>query len=143
MKTQVITSTVVPEHQRLDFMPSLFTRQCFVVGERMLFGVARRISQDYQGGLWTFVRLSNGAGYAYPVVPSQFNVFVSGNGYEGELSADAFGILCTLMALSETTMFAYMREMTAANEALADHFHLLGDFAAQHAEASKIFRAKD
>jgi hypothetical protein len=143
MKAKEITGSVVPEQSRMEFMPTLFTKQCFVVGEQILFNTARKISKDYKGGLWQFVKLSNGSGFAYPEQPDVFNVSVPGNGYEGELSAEAFGIACTMMTLSETTMFAYMREMTAANEALADHFHKLGDFVAKHAESSKIFRAID
>jgi hypothetical protein len=64
---------------------------------------------------------------------------VHGNGYEGEVSADAFGIIVTL--------FVYGALAWVGNEALrekfSNHYHQLRDFAIRHAEASAILSAID
>lgn len=138
-----IKATPVPEHERLKFIPFLYTTYCFILAEQTMFRSARKLSKEYQGGHWQFVRLSNGSGYAYPEQPEKFNIAVSGNGFEGKLSREAFGIVCTLFALSNACSYAFMKEKTAANESLADRYHKLLDYAQQLPEAKLIFRAID
>jgi hypothetical protein len=70
-------------------------------------------------------------------VGGPFRVSVDTNGYKGEMSADAAGITVCLFAYSHLS-FRY-----SENDAFADHFHLLREFAAEHAEASAIFAAID
>ncbi|WP_179400666.1 antirestriction protein [Burkholderia guangdongensis] len=143
MKANEITVTAVPEQERMKFMPYLFTAKCFILSEQTLFRTARKISKEYNGGHWEFAKLSNGSGFAYPESPEKFSVYVDGNGFEGELGREAFGIVCTLFALSGACAYAFMKEMTAANETLHDHYHQLRDYVAQHTEAKQIFRAID
>lgn len=138
-----ITATPVPEHERMKFMPFLYTTYCFILAEQTMFRTARKISKDYQGGHWQFVKLSNGSGYAYPEGPTKFNVRVSGNDFEGMLSREAFGIVCTLFALSNACAYAFMKEKTVANESLAERYHQLLDFVQQLPEAKLIFKAID
>jgi len=143
MNTTEITATVVPENQRMSFMPMLFTKNIVVFGEGMMFRAARAFSKDYTGGHWEFIKLSNGSGYAHPTDLDEYNVLVQGNGFEGKLSADAFGIVCTMSALSEATMFCFLKEMTAANETCAKHYHQLREYLYQHEEAKLISQAID
>jgi hypothetical protein len=138
-----ITATPVPEHERPKFMPHLYTARCFILSEQTMFRTARKLSKQYAGGHWEFVRLSNGSGYAYPDSPEKFDIRVSGNGFEGTLGKEAFGIVCTLFALSGSCAYAFMKELAAANETLHDHYHQLLDYVQQHAEAKLIFRAID
>lgn len=138
-----ITAVVVPENERMSFMPRLFTEKLFVFGESTMFSTARKISRSYRGGHWEFVRLSNGSGYAYPESPAEFDVFVEGNDFEGKLSREAFGIVCTLFALSGACSYAFFKEMTAANGSLSDRYHELRDYTSQHADAKLIYRAID
>ena len=66
-----------------------------------------------------------------------FRISVDTNGYEGEMSADAAGITVCLFACSHLS-FRYSND-----EVFGDHFHMLREFAVEHAEASAIFAAID
>ena len=131
-----VLATLVPDAQRLDFLPRHFGRQMMTV-EQHLFSTLSELSQDYTGGYWNFYDLSNGGCYLAPTAPRQFRIFVDGNDFEGTLSADAVGITATLFALSGLA-FRFPRI-----EVLSIRFHQLRDFAADHAEAGLIFRAID
>ena len=65
-----------------------------------------------------------------------FSICVDGNGFEGSMSADAAGIAACLFALSHLSF-------QIPDESIARHFHLLRDFALEHAEASAILAAID
>src|ERR1039458_2734245 len=132
----VVLATLVPDAQRLDFLPRHFGRQMMTV-EQHLYSRLSELSQDYTGGYWNFYDLSNGGCYLAPTAPEQLRLVVQGNDFEGTLSADAVGITATLFTLSELS-FRFQRA-----EVLATRFHQLRDFAADHAEAGLIFRAID
>lgn len=104
--------------------------------EGAVFAMLSALSADYQGGLWTFYELSNGGFYMAPRVPGSFRVQCDGNGYDGVLSADAAGIVACLMALSQLSFHVN-------DELVVVGFHLLRDFALEHAETAEIFRAID
>lgn len=59
-----------------------------------------------------------------------------GNGFEGELSADASGIVATLFALCKLAN-------RYADDKLINQYHWLREFAFGHAEADGIFRVID
>ncbi|TDN69255.1 antirestriction protein [Paraburkholderia sp. BL10I2N1] len=112
--TNKITATEVPERSRLSFYPYLFGERAMMRGEALLFSWAEALSNDYRGGLWTFYHLSNGGAYAAPRGDlERLRVFMTGNGYEGEMSNDAFGVVCSMFALNHL-----MSEIT--DEALLD-----------------------
>ncbi len=70
----------------------------------------------------------------FPNQAEPFRIEVNGNGFSGELSAEAAGIVACLFALC-----AFAEE----SEQGAEHYHLLRDFAMDHPEAGLIFRAID
>ncbi|WP_186191245.1 antirestriction protein [Burkholderia gladioli] len=125
----------VDDALRMDFLPTLFGPS-FLRGEAMSFSWAMKLSPDYSGGHWNFFQLSNGGGYLAPASERQFRVLVDTNGYEGVMSADAFGIVVTLFAL------CYLAEVTQS-ELILGRFHALREFAYEHPEAREIFRAMD
>jgi hypothetical protein len=96
----VVLATLVPDTQRMDFLPRHFGRQMMTV-EQHLYSRLSELSQDYTGGYWDFYDLSNGGCYLAPTAPEQFRVVVDGNDFEGTLSADAAGITATLFTFSE------------------------------------------
>jgi hypothetical protein len=99
-----ITAQAVPFVERLTFLPKLFGPKLMMRAEALLYTYAGRFSQDdYQGGLWEYYTLSNGGGYAAPVKPERLRISVMGNGYEGEMSADAAGIVVSLFVLNTLT----------------------------------------
>ena len=134
--TSIVLATLVPDSQRLDFLPRHFGHQMMTV-EQLLYARLSELSEDYSGGFWNFHDLSNGGCYLAPTAPDQFRIVVQGNDFEGSLSADATGITATLFTLSELA-FQFPRV-----EVLSTRFHQLRDFAADHAEGRLIFRAID
>jgi hypothetical protein len=65
---------------------------------------------------------------------------VDGNGFDGDVSADAAGIVVTLFALCQ---LAEEVAGTHDADAFSEHYHRLRAFADSHAEAGAIFRAID
>ena len=134
--TSTVLATLVPDAQRLDFLPRHFGRQMMAV-EQHLYSRLSELSKDYTGGYWNFFDLSNGGCYLAPAAPHQFHIAVHGNDFAGDMSADAAGITATLFTLSELA-FRFPRV-----EVLSERFHQLRDFAAEHKEGRLIFRDID
>lgn len=104
--------------------------------EPFIFNMAGNLSRDYTGGYWNIYELSNGGFYMAPDSDKPFHV-VSMNGYEGTLSADAFGITVCLFAYSHLSFSEELSVMCA------EHFHLLREYMMDHPESREIFRAID
>lgn len=109
-------------------------------GESLVYAWLRRLSEDYNGGFWNYYELSNGGFYLAPELTGRLCLEVDGNGYSGELSADAAGIVATLFTLGQ---LAADNQSTDVADVLIDRYHFLRDFARDHAEAAEIFRAID
>src|ERR1700733_7659709 len=133
--SQTIVACEVTECERVQILRKHFGRDMLTV-EYAVFAFMRKLSQRYAGGYWTYIELSNGGFYMSPQSDNRFPVNVDGNGFEGEMSADAAGITACLFALS------YLSFQTN-NEKIAEHYHLLREFALDHAEASAIMEAVD
>ncbi|MFP4891239.1 antirestriction protein [Paraburkholderia sp. EG304] len=136
-------ATLVPESRRLGFLPGLFGERRMIRGEALVYAWANRLSPDYTGGLWNFYKLSNGGAYLAPTRPERFNVAAIGSGYEGEMSADAFGVVVTLFALGQVAFEVAESARGADSDKLVDSYHALRSFALDHAEAASILRAID
>lgn len=136
-----IIPTVVPRGARLNFLPKHFgSGSLMLVVENRVYDIMREQADTYHGGWWEYLDLSNGGMYmrppAGPRPGGKWLVSVPGNGYHGELSADAAGIVVCLAALSHLS-FEYPQQV------LAERFHQLRDFAGEHPEAAEIFAAID
>lgn len=133
----IVTSTIVPDARRIKVSSTLFGLHFPMRLEPCIFGIANRLSSDYRGGFWQFHVLSNGGFYMAPDRDSSFAVSAD-NGFEGSLSSEAFGIVVCLYAYSGLSFggdeFA---------EVCAEHYHLLREFALDHAEAGGIMTATD
>jgi len=134
-----VAASLVAEGGRLSFLPAMFGRY-FMRGEALVYGWLSRLSEDYNGGFWNYYTLTNGGFYMAPATDKALRLVVAGNWFEGELSADAAGIVATLFALGQ---IAAEIQGTAEADALIDRYYFLRDFAAEHAEAGLIFRAID
>jgi hypothetical protein len=130
-----IVAREVADDERLQTLPRHFGRDMLTV-EGAIFTFMRELSPHYTGGYWTFFELSNGGFYMAVQTDARFLIGVDGNGFEGEMTADAAGITACLFALSHLSL-------NATNESMARHFHLLRDFALAHPEARAIFAAID
>ena len=125
----------VNEHARIGTLPRHFGRHMLIV-ENRIYSFLRQFSTDYTGGYWNFYELSNGGFYMAPELET-VRLVIASNGYEDQMSGDAAGITVCLFAFSHLS-FEYPQL-----ETFARHFHRLRDFAADHAEAQKIFGAID
>ena len=131
--SQKIEAREIPDGERLQMLPRHFGRDMLTV-EYAIFAFMRKLSQRYTGGYWIYFELSNGGFYMAPQSDNRFPVNVDGNCLE--MSADAAGITACLFALSHLSF-------QTNNEKIAEHYHLLRDFALDHTEASVILAAID
>lgn len=131
-----ITRQLVAEEQRTGVTADLFGVYFPLQLEPFIFSMASRLSEDYGGGYWLFYTLGNGGFYMAPD-SDRFQV-TSENGWEGFMSADAFGITVCLFAYSNLSFGSGQFAETCA-----DQYHLLREFMMDHAEIGKIGAAID
>lgn len=130
-----IVASTVSSHQRSAFLPSHLGRH-MIIGEALVFGWLDRLCIDYNGGLWDFYSLSNGGFYMAPINENPFTIDVPTNGFSGEMSADAAGIVASLFALCDLAN-------RAGEDKIINQYHWLRDFAIEHAESRLIMGAID
>lgn len=106
--------------------------------ESYVYDSASSLSTDYEGGFWEFYVLSNGGFYMAPRTDRRFRVACA-NGFEGEMSADAFGLTACLYAYS---LLSFSADVEFA-ECCARQYHRLREYAAQHEEGRLIWSATD
>ena len=128
-----ILRTPVPSHLRIQHTHDLFGINFPLSLEPLVYTFAGNLSDDYSGGYWIFYSLSNGGFYMAPDYDGSFEVCCA-NGYEGTLSADAFGINCCLYAYSH---------LSFSDDIFIDHYYWLRDFMLDHPEAEAILKAID
>ena len=125
------------EAQRVDYSAALFGVAFPLRVEPAIFDIAARLSADYTGGLWDFYALSNGGFYMAPQTDDPFDVRAE-NGFEGRLSACAFGMTVCLYAYSHLSF-----EGGPFAETCAEQYHLLREHMLDHREAQAILAAID
>ena len=102
---------VIDDNERLDFIPALFTP----TADNMIASWLRQHS-DYDGGFWNYWIIPQGVGgnvapnkiiftttqtgYIAPAGEQRYNMCILGNYFESEVSADAAGIIATLMIMN-------------------------------------------
>lgn len=126
------------DSQRMTYPAQLFGIRFPMYVESCAFDTASRLSEDYDGGLWNFYPLSNGAFYMAPDCPTSFHL-VCDNGFEGDMSADAFGITVCLYAYS---LLSFSPD-SQFSETCANQYHHLRDYMSQHLECKSILGATD
>lgn len=139
-KPEEIVATLVDDENRLDFLPTFFGPRFMLHGETLIYAWMRKLCSAYNGGYWKFYTLSNGGFYMAPAKESNLAMVIASNGFEGELSADAAGIIATLFALNQ---LATEQDGSHLGDVLTNRYHHLRNFAKNHAEAVEIFRAID
>ncbi|HEY0938457.1 MAG TPA: antirestriction protein [Steroidobacter sp.] len=133
----VIASQLVADNARLQILPKHFGAHHLYV-ENLVFVFARTLVPTYRGGYWRFYELSNGGFYMAPEMASA-RVCVEGNGFEGELTADAIGITVCLFAFSHGSFVLTGH----AGETCARHYTWLREYSWLHPEQSLISAAID
>ncbi|GAB3656460.1 antirestriction protein [Ramlibacter alkalitolerans] len=132
-----LTSRRLSEHERIGHTAGLFGIRYLWV-ESYAFDTASSLCPEYDGGLWDFYVISNGGFYIVPAEGAAFQV-VCANGFEGKLSAEAFGITVCLYAYS---LLSFSPDADFA-EKCATHYHLLRHYMLSHSEAPRILAAID
>lgn len=136
-----LAANLVAESDRLSFLPAFFGPRLMLRGEALVYGWLDTLSEDYNGGFWNYYTLTNGGFYMAPATDKRLRLEVDGNGFDGEMSADAAGIVATLFALGQ---LAAELQGSDVGDTLIDRYHFLRDFAANaHAEAGLILAAID
>jgi hypothetical protein len=135
----LIARTALDDSQRMSVPAALFGVHFATRVEPFVFGIARTLSEDYDGGYWEFYTLSSGGFYMAQSGEEVFRVRCE-NGYEGTMSADALGIACCLHCYSHLSF--------AGPDALAGEcarqYHWLREYMlGEHPEAAAILAATD
>lgn len=136
-KCRKITATLVNDYERMNFMPTHFGN-LFLHVEYAIFDKLSEMSKDYNGGYWNMYRLSNGGIYLAPnIINLKLRLSVATNGYSGEVSADAAGLI--------TCMFVFnaLCWQFPERQDFNDLYYALRDFAFDHEEACEIIQAVD
>ena len=128
---------LVPEARRVAFLPALFSPALMLIGERAVYQFMSWLApDDYTGGLWHFHEQGGQPLFMSPDADKRFRIACETNGYMGEVSAEAAGIIATLFALSH---LSFRHEADQLSEA----YMRLYEFAGDHLEAGQIFQAID
>ncbi|EKN6194016.1 antirestriction protein [Yersinia enterocolitica] len=135
----ILTATVVPDEQRLDFWPLHFgciPQWIFI--ETRIFGWMDRFCSDYCGGIWQFYTLSNGGAFMAPEAENdeKWMLFNNMNGNSTEMSAEAAGIAVCLIEYSHHACHTECDAMT-------EHYYHLRDYALSHPESRAILAIID
>lgn len=137
--TQIfITHKKVSDDKRIKITSQLFGHHFPFHLEPAIYTFARCLCSQYDGAYWNFYLLSNGGFYMAPNTNESFKVCCE-NGYEDELTADAFGIVVCLYAYSH---LSFNTQKVFAKKCVK-HYHFLRDFMLVNVEASKIIAAID
>lgn len=98
--SNVITSKIVAQNQRPEFLSRKIPRY-YLHFENYIYEIADRLINGYSGGYWEFVELSNEGFYLKPCLGlDKVEIHIADNGYSGEVSEDAAGIIVTCFSLN-------------------------------------------
>ncbi|EOG1984948.1 TPA: antirestriction protein [Proteus mirabilis] len=134
----VITMTLVPDEQRLDFWLTHFGEiKGWTTFEIVTFTTMGQFCDAYNGGYWEYCTLSNGGAFIYPDISEEvLTLFNRHNGNEAQVSCEAAGIAVSLILYS-------IWSFQTKNEVMCDRFYQLRDYALQHSESAAIFHLID
>lgn len=130
-------ATLVPEDSRPSFLPTMFGLRLLIVGENAVYSIMDRLSpRDYGGGTWNFYEFHGKPLFLAPASEKRFRIESEITGFQGEVSAEAAGIIATLFAFSHLS-FRFESDL------LAEGYARLHAYVDGHAEASEIYQAID
>lgn len=127
----------VAEERRPTFLPELFGPTRMLVAENMVYAMMDSLSPlDYGCGHWDFYEQGGRPLFMAPTSKARYRMACSGNGWQGDVSAEAAGIIATLFAFSHLSFHH-------ADDQLVEGYARLYEFAGDHPEAAEIFQAID
>lgn len=150
---------VTDDEERLDFIPALF----FTPSTDNMAASWLRHHSDYDGGFWSYWIIPQGVGgnitpnriqfittqtgYIAPEGRPHYRMRIPGNYFEDEVSADAAGIISTLMIMNWLSWQvadmgaeyeSVCKHLIARQDALKDYLSII-----HHPESHLIWRATD
>ena len=131
--------TRTPDELRMDRITAMFGSVPF---DNAVFNVAEDLADNYNGGFWDYYEVDGEFLYMAPDQGS-YEVTVPGNGFTGTLNEDAFGLVCTLMALGYYMAWLYDTGDNETGERMHDLFYRVREYALDHEKASTIMQAID
>lgn len=115
-------------------------QHCWTV-ESIIFSLARRMMPAYRGAAWDFVKLADGGFYMALPACEQWQVTVEANGFDGEVSGDAAGLIVCMTAY---TMLTHQQQSDIGfHERIVRHTLSLHRYIGQHPEGLNICQAID
>ena len=130
-------AVIVPDEDRQDFLPTLFGRSHLIVAENAVYAWMERLSPlDYRGGSWDFLEHESKPLFLAPRSRTRFRITGDVTCFQGEVSAEAAGIIATMFAFSHLS-FQF------ETERLVEGYERLYAYSADHPEAPEIFQAVD
>ncbi|KVK54325.1 antirestriction protein [Agrobacterium deltaense] len=130
-------ATIVPDERRLLFLPALFGSSLLMVAENAVYGFMERLSPlDYGGGFWDFYECEGKPLFLAPRSKSRFRITGDITCFQGEVSAEAAGIIATMFAHSHLS-FQFQSDL------LSEGYGRLYAYSADHPEAAEIYQAID
>lgn len=130
-----IIVSIVRDNDRLAFLPRVVGGH-YLRAEHSVYNYMQYICPNYTGGFWNYYTLSNGGFYMAQQSTESIRIEIDSNGYCGEMSADAAGIVACLFMLCALAAKTH-------DDLIIDRYHQLREYACEHAEASAILRAID
>ena len=131
-----ITATEIVGGHWMKALPEDISLALMIQLEMTVYRWMAQLNPGYRGGTWTLLKLSNGGLHLRPVDVERVRIVVETNGFEGEVSADAAGIIVTLFGLNHLCHSGYVKQFH-------DLYYGLRDYALAHAEARLILQAID
>ncbi|BCH47571.1 hypothetical protein KAM260_54620 (plasmid) [Klebsiella pneumoniae] len=151
--------SIIDGEKRLQFIPAFF---CTPLADNMAADWLRQYS-NYDGGFWNYWVIPQGiggsvepnriifttsrTGYIAPEGEQRYHLIIPGNYFDAEVSADAAGIVATLMILNRLSCqvsdmgpeyVRICRRLVSRQDALKDYLSII-----QHPERHLIWRAID
>ena len=133
-----ITTTLVPEKERLAFIEKTFGIHFPLAIEPWAYSVTEKIAKDYDGGFWNFYSLSNSGFFMAPEGNKTYRV-KSANYFEAEVSSEVLGIVVCETVYSHLS-FARRKELARL---CGRHYYLLREYVSTHEEAAVMFQLLD
>lgn len=131
------SAIIVPDERRLEFLPSLFGSSLLIVAENAVYSFMDQLSPlDYRGGHWDFYEHDGKPLFMAPRHTTRFRITGEITGFQGDVSAEAAGIIATLFTFSHLSF-------RNQSERLSEGYAQLHTYCAGHPEATEILQAID
>jgi len=137
-ESTAITKETVPNKERSEITNTLFGNDFPLKIEPTIYNICSNQALGYNGGYWEFYQLSNGGFYMAPNDQKTYQMSCP-NYFQGELSADALGVMACLVAFSH---LSFSKDLKMA-KTCAQHFYLLREYVEYHPEAIALYGAID